>query len=284
MKKLAIAGMVMAGLGLVGCKTAEQLSRQAEISLPAACAAGKQIPEGLGVVVLHGKTGTPKGSVRALVADLRSRHVQVEAPEMPWSRQRIYDRHFDGAMEEIDAAVSDLKKSGANWIVVAGHSQGANAALRYGATRNGISGVVVLAAGGSADSMVKFVDEVRSSVGHAKEMRADNRGGERATFNEFNNGPFKVTTTADIYLSYLDPEGPAVVKRNAESLKPGTAVLWVFGTRDKLKATNARAYAFDNLPPHPLHTYVLNESSHLDAPQNARDVVAAWLGCLGGSR
>lgn len=275
--KWSFLALAIVCLGVLGA------SAQAA-GLPTVCTANKEIPEGLGAVILHGKTGSPSGYVQALANHLKSKHVLVKAPAMPWSENRIYDRSFDDAMLEIDESVANLKKGGAKRIFIIGHSLGANAALRYGATRSGLAGVVVLAAGGSADTMFKFVKKVRSSVDKARKMRGNNKGGDRASFNDLSNKPFKVKTTADIYLSYLDPDGPAVARKNALSLKPGTAVLWVYGSRDKLKFVNDRAYAFDELPPHPLHAYVTIKADHGDTPKKAKDIVATWLACVGSSR
>ena len=252
--------------------------------LPTVCAAKKEIPEGLGAVMLHGKLGTPGMAVQPLTHHLESKHVLVKAPVMPWSEKRIYDRSFDDAMLEIDESVANLKKDGAQRIFIIGHSLGAIAALRYGATRSGLAGVVVLAAGGSADGMSKFFEKIRSSVDQARKLKANNKGGDRASFNDFGDKYFKVKTTPDIYLSYLDPDGPAVARKNALSLKPGTAVLWVFGSRDKIKFANRRGHAFDKLPPHPLHAYVTIEAGHLDTPEKAKGIVATWLACMGSSR
>ena len=74
-------------------------------------------------------------------------------------------------MLEIGESVANLKKDGAKRIFIIGHSLGAIAALRYGATRNGLAGVVVLAAGGSPDALSNFFEKVRSSVDQAREMR-----------------------------------------------------------------------------------------------------------------
>ena len=139
---------------------------------------------------------------------------------------------------------------------------------------------MVLAAGGSPDALSNFFEKVRSSVDQAREMRGNNKGGDRASLNDFGDKYFRVKTTADIYLSYLDPDGPAVAWKNALSLKPGTAVLWIYGSRDKIKFANRRGYAFDKLPPHPLHAYITIDAGHLDTPNQAKEIVATWLTCL----
>src|SRR6187455_988744 len=77
---------------------------------------------GYGVVLLHGKGGSPTSMIEGLTESLRKEGALVEAPELPWSGRRIYDATYDQAMAEIDLAVQKLKWSGATRIVVAGHS------------------------------------------------------------------------------------------------------------------------------------------------------------------
>src|SRR5687767_625789 len=58
---------------------------------------------GIGIVVLHGKGGTPTSGIEGLTESLRREGALVEAPELPWSARRIYDATYDQAMTEIDA-------------------------------------------------------------------------------------------------------------------------------------------------------------------------------------
>src|SRR5690242_17289106 len=81
--------------------------------------------ETVGVVILHGKWGSPGGFVANLANDLGKEGFLVAAPEMPWSGKRLYDKGIAGAMIEIDAAVKTLRDKGAKRIFVAGHSLGA---------------------------------------------------------------------------------------------------------------------------------------------------------------
>ena len=62
---------------------------------------------GLGIVLLHGKGGTPTTGIEGLHESLKRAGALVEAPEMPWSARRIYDATYDQAMDEIDAAVEN---------------------------------------------------------------------------------------------------------------------------------------------------------------------------------
>jgi esterase/lipase len=80
--------------------------------------------ENVGVVLLHGKGGSPTGYIRELAA-LQGRGYLVSTPTMPWAKIRIYDASFEEAMVEIDREVDALRQNGAKLVVVAGQSLGA---------------------------------------------------------------------------------------------------------------------------------------------------------------
>lgn len=87
----------------------------------------------------------PKSPIGKLASALKGAGFLVVAPDMPWSRSRGFDKTYEETMAEIDDAVERLKEAGATKIVVGGHSIGANAALGYGARREGLAGVTVIA-------------------------------------------------------------------------------------------------------------------------------------------
>jgi 2',3'-cyclic-nucleotide 2'-phosphodiesterase (5'-nucleotidase family) len=43
-------------------------------------------------------------------------------PDMPWHRNRIYDKTFEDSLQEINAHVEKLIQKGAKKVFVAGHS------------------------------------------------------------------------------------------------------------------------------------------------------------------
>src|SRR5215471_18747675 len=99
----------------------------------------------IGIVLMHGKTGSPNTVIDQIAMVLQGAGYLVDTPEMCWSRRRIYDRPFLDCLTEIDSAIGRLKGRGAGRIVVAGMSQGGDAALVYGAQRSGLAGIVALA-------------------------------------------------------------------------------------------------------------------------------------------
>ena len=98
----------------------------------------------VGVVLMHGKNRTAKAKspIGKLMYELEVADFIVIAPDMPWSRTRGFDKTYVESMAEIDKAVAKLRDKGATKIVVGGHSIGANAALGYGARREGLAGIL----------------------------------------------------------------------------------------------------------------------------------------------
>lgn len=230
----------------------------------------------IGVVLLHGKNGYPGNPyVTGLAGKLRKSDILVNIPEMPYSRNRTYDRTYQDTIAEIDAAAAELKKEGATRIIIAGHSLGANVALYY-AARVKVDGVIAIAPGHTPE-LKNFQNRVGRSVDRAREMVQEGTGDVPEAFDDINQGrPSTVRTTPAIYLSWFDPEGPAVMPGNAAHLLPGTALLWVVGTRDPLYSLGP-SYAFDNAPPHPSNKYLVVNADHLNTPSVAAEEIIAWI-------
>ena len=227
----------------------------------------------IGIVLMHGKTGSPNTVIDRLASDLESAGYLVDTPEMCWSRRRIYDRPFLDCLTEIDSAIGRLKGRGAGRIVVAGMSQGGDAALVYGARNANLAGIIALAPAAAPERQIGLPD-IAQSVAQARALVVSGRGAETASFVDRNvGGTFSVRTTATIYLSYLDPQGPANMLDSVTKLH--APLLWVAGSADPSQ-TGANA-EFDRAPANPLNRFVMVASTHLGTPNAARDAVLAWL-------
>lgn len=136
-----------------------------------------------GIVLLHGKTGTP-AQFAVLADNLADLGYLVETPEMCWSASRIYDRSFTGCFEDIDAAIDRVNADGAEGIVVAGHSLGGVGALAYGASHDGLAGVIALAPAGDP---VRFasVPAIALSMARARRAVAAGDGDTTITLDDF---------------------------------------------------------------------------------------------------
>lgn len=230
----------------------------------------------IGVVLMHGKGGRPGLVIDGLAGKLSAAGFLVEAPEMPWSRTRIYDRDYEESMAEIDVAVAKLKAKGATRIVVAGQSMGANAAIGYGARRDGLAAVVAIAPGHAPENQF-FRRKLGKDVAKAKELVAAGKGEETVSVGDINQSDYSPRILrARIYVSWFDPDGPAVMPRNAARLKPGAAFLWVVGEQDRI-LQRGEGYVFGRVPPHPKNAYVVVPGGHMDTPDTGGDKIVAWL-------
>jgi pimeloyl-ACP methyl ester carboxylesterase len=229
----------------------------------------------VGVVLVHGLRGSPYRIIAGLAATLGSAGYLVEKPEMCWSQSRVYDRTFSECLRDIDDAVARLKSRGAAAIVIAGMSIGGIAALAYGATHDGLEGIIVLAPA-HASELLRRVPAIDRSVVKAQAMVAAGHGDERADFADVDGA---VWTTARIYLSFLGPQSPDSMPDNAARLHE--PLLWVAGSDDPSQRMGP-GYALAKAPANPLNRYVIVKSDHLGTPDAAGDAVLAWLKELGG--
>ena len=148
----------------------------------------------IGVVLLHGKGGTPNSrNIRPGIDALEAAGIEVIAPEMPYSRNRGYDADYMEALNEVERAVNTLKANGARSVFVAGQSQGANTALGYGAFKGGVDGILVVAPGHVVE-LGAFQRRLKGSPQKAAKMVADGKGSEKDEFNDLNQGRDRKST------------------------------------------------------------------------------------------
>jgi pimeloyl-ACP methyl ester carboxylesterase len=230
---------------------------------------------GLGIVLIHGKGGTPTTMIEGLHVALKQEGALVEAPEMPWSARRIYDATYDQAMKEIDAAAERLKKAGAKKIAVIGHSLGANAAIGYAARRKGLHAVVALAPGHLPETG-PLRARTQGAIAEAKKLIAAGKGDVRMSFPDLAQGiPYSIRATPAVYLSMFDPDGPAVMPKNAAAMG-NVPFMWVAGVADPI-IFHGKGYVYDRGAKHPKSKYMVTFSMHLSTPFQSRGDIIAWL-------
>lgn len=233
--------------------------------------------QGTGVVFLHGKgvwTGAFDGGIPAA---LEAEGAVSSSPEMPWSLGRIYGATYDDAMREIDAAVAGLKAKGATRIVIIGHSLGANAAIGYAARRRGVAAVVALSPGHLPET-AEMRARTADAIVQARALVAAGEKSPRIWPDRVQGVPTFASASPAVYLSIFDPDGPAVIPKNAAALH-GVPLLWVVGDSDPIFA-RGRDYAFARAPKNPKSRYVEVSAGHLTAPRVARSQVVEWLKSL----
>ncbi|HEY1721376.1 MAG TPA: alpha/beta hydrolase [Magnetospirillaceae bacterium] len=237
----------------------------------------------IGIVLMHGLQGSPLKVINGLASTLRDAGYLVETPEMCWSRARVFDRTLPDCLKDVDAAVAKLKQQGATAIVVGGESLGGDSSIAYGAMRDDVKGIIGLAPAGdpqlllsgSKGKKAENAEEVSASIAKAQDLVAKGKGDENGFFVDINQGrTFSVSTSANIYLSFLGPDSLARMRTTVPKLK--APILWVAGTADPSQASG-RSYAFDKAPANPLNRYVNVDADHLGTPDAARETVLAWL-------
>jgi pimeloyl-ACP methyl ester carboxylesterase len=215
-----------------------------------------------GIVVIHGKSG-PGRAVEPVAAALRKAGARVVAPAMSWIKSY---RTYDATLDEVSTHVASLRSQGAKRVALVGQSIGANVALGYGARRGGIEAIVAISPGHQPDRFLRFT---RDSLARAKHMVDEGHGREAAQFADVNQGrSFPIKTTAEAYVSFFDPGGPSLMRRNAADLK-NVSLLWVVGSKDHAAQEIISG-----------GTVVRVEGDHRSAGSAAARETAAWLGRL----
>jgi pimeloyl-ACP methyl ester carboxylesterase len=233
---------------------------------------------GFGIIYLHGKGGWPGALDGGILSSLQAEGALVATPEMPWSFHRKYGATYEQAMTEIDAVVAGLKAKGAAKIVVIGHSLGANAAIGYAARHPDLAAVVALAPGHlpEAEGLRSYT---RDAIAQAKQLIAAGQGDVPQRFPDMAQGiPLSATATPIVYLSMFDPDGPAVIPKNAAAMGP-VPLLWVVGVLDPIDRRGPE-YAFAAGAKNPRSKYIEVFAGHLTTPLVARKQVVEWINSL----
>ena len=235
----------------------------------------------IGIVLLHGKTGMP-GAMSNLAGSLTAAGYLVDTPEMCWSKKRIFDKSFSDCLTEVDAAVARLKAKGASRIVVGGTSQGAMGAFGYGATRDGLAGIIGMAPAADPTTLAKYPG-LAEGIDKAKSLIAGGQGDQPVQLPDIISGgkTAPVKTTANIYMSFHATDSPiATIPNLTADLMPKqkAPVLWIAGTSDPSQAQAPAAYAA--LPANPLNHYASVNADHGGTPDASAEAIIAWLKSL----
>lgn len=240
---------------------------------PAAAQAGS--PK-IGVVVMHGKGGSPARYVTKLALSLEEQGFLVANLEMPWSGRRNYDVDTATAEKEIEAALQAMRDKGAQKLFVAGHSHGGIFAVYFG-SRHAIDGVIAIAPGGNVASQA-YRKEVAGSLELARKLVAEGKGGDKERFSDFegSKGTYMVVSPAAAYLSWFDPDGAMNFVSSLRKMKASVPVLYVAPTGDYGGLRGVRMQMFNLLPKNPNTRMFEPDASHLEAPTASIKEIAEW--------
>lgn len=254
------------------------------VLLVLASAAYGQAEPKVGVVLMHGKGGSPERYVQPLASALEAGGFVVSNLEMPWSGKRNYDADVAAAERQVGEALEALKARGAQKLFVAGHSQGGIFALHL-ASRVPVNGVAAIAPGGNVGNRV-FREQLGGSLAQARRWVAEGKGAEpqRLMDYEGSRGAYPVVVAPQMYVSWFDPEGAMNQTRASSTVPANVPVLYVAPTNDYLPLQRLKQSMFELLPRHPLTRLYEPQSDHLRAPAAAAEEIARWMRTVANSR
>jgi pimeloyl-ACP methyl ester carboxylesterase len=240
-------------------------------------AAAAQAPTRIGVVVMHGKGGSPGGYVAFLATSLERQGYMVANLEMPWSERRSYDVSVAEAAAEVESALARMRSGGAVRVFVAGHSQGGLFALYFGG-KHPVDGIIAIAPGGNVASP-SYRDKLGPAVARAHQLVADGKANDKAQFIDFegSKGTYPISCTPANYLSWFDPDGAMNESLAVRNMNPQVPVLFIVPQGDYPPLLKAKEPMFAALPHPPLTTLYEPSSSHRDAPTAAAGEIEHWI-------
>lgn len=229
------------------------------------------------VLVMHGKWANPQ--YISFFGRKLEPYCTFKSLDMPWSQRRYYDQPYGVALQEMAAQVQAFRAAGYQRVLLAGHSFGANAALAYMAQVGDADGVIALAPGHAPQYMYER-GLGREAVDTARAWVAAGRGEDKLSMLDLNQGQKRqISMTAQVLLSYFDPQGLGHMPGTAAAFKKPVPLLWVVGTADPLYRAGS-AYAFDKAPAHPASRYLVVQADHLSTPDVAAAQVLQWIQTL----
>jgi alpha-beta hydrolase superfamily lysophospholipase len=230
----------------------------------------------IGIVIMHGKGGSPAKHVAELASSLEGKGYLVANLEMPWSGQRDYDVDVGAAEKEVESALEALRSKGAKKLFVAGHSQGGVFALYFG-SRHSVDGVVAIAPGGSVNSPI-FREKLGESVALARKLIDEGKGSEKTKFFDYEGGrgAYPIVSTPSVYFSWFDPNGAMDEMAAIKKMNSATPVLFVAPTGDYPGLQKIKQRMFSALPSNPLTRLYEPASTHIGAPAASVDEIERW--------
>jgi pimeloyl-ACP methyl ester carboxylesterase len=247
----------------------------AGIMLPLAGWAGADAVK-IGIVVMHGKGGSPTKFVADLASSLEGKGYLVANLEMPWSGKRDYDVSVSAAEQEVEAALNGLREKGAKKLFVAGHSQGGLFALHFG-NKHMIDGIIAIAPGGNVSSQI-FRDKLGDSVALARKLIAEGKGDVKTSLADFENrrSTYTVVSPPAAYLTWFDPEGAMNQEKAVQGFNPAIPVLYIAPTNDYPALRRIKQEMFDALPKNPHSKLAEPSATHIEAPTASVSAIVEW--------
>ncbi len=230
----------------------------------------------VGIIVLPAKGEPLSHHIKPYVNALRDEGYEVILLEMPWSYLRFKDT-YEGALTKIAKEVATMREKGIKKVFVTGHSIGANVAIGYTAAYKNVDGILAVAPGHTPE-WPAFQAKLKGSTERARQMVQDGKGEDKGNFYDFNQGKQTLLDIpARLYLSWFDPDGPAVIPKNIKNIG-NIPIFWVVGSKDSIHTKKGgKNYAFNSAPSNPLNKYVVVKGGHFETPKFAPEFVIPWI-------
>jgi pimeloyl-ACP methyl ester carboxylesterase len=229
-----------------------------------------------GVVLMHGKWGMPQSPYLKPVVHKLEPACQVKLLEMPWSRQRLYDKSYADALAQIRLAVNEFRQSGVQWVAVGGQSFGANASLAYMAQLGDVDAVLPMAPGHVPEFFYP-ITEARRGIDAAHELVHAGQGDSLVEMTDINQGQRRsVKAPAAALWSYFNPQGWGNMALSARNFRKPVPVFWAIGTFDPLYPSGSAAI-YQQLPAHADSQYVVVQANHATTPEAASEALWTWV-------
>ena len=232
--------------------------------------------EPIGIVIMHGKGGSPTRFVSGLASALEGKDYLVANLEMPWSGRLSFSLPVSRAEENIDVAVAGLRAKGAKKVFIAGHSLGGVYALHLAGSQ-AVDGFIAIAPGGNIGNP-GFRQNLNGAITRARQLVAEGKGNERAQLQDYEGGrgTYLIDTVPANYLAWHDLEGPFNMDRAAKAANPQLPILWIAPTRDYPALLRTGIPVFRTLPPNPLTRLYEPNADHFGAPAASVDEIVRW--------
>jgi pimeloyl-ACP methyl ester carboxylesterase len=232
---------------------------------------------GIGIVIMHGKSGSPMRHVPELASGLEAKGVCVANIEMPWSARRSYDVDVATADREVEAALDGLRGKGAKALFVSGLSQGGLFALHFGNAHH-VNGIIAIAPGGNVANAV-FAENLGDTLESARQLVAAGKGNEKVRLLDFESskGRFPIVTTPAIYLDWFDPAGAMNQMAAVKHMAADVPVLYIAPTNDYAGLIKVNPGMYAALPPNALSKFYQPDATHTGSPPASLDEILRWM-------
>ncbi|SEO28724.1 Alpha/beta hydrolase family protein [Rhodospirillales bacterium URHD0017] len=190
----------------------------------------------VGVILMHGKQGSANTpGLRDIASKAQAAGMKVVVPSMPWGSGGWEKINVtpDQVFAMIDGYANQLRAQGAQRIVVGGQSLGANMALAYAVARQNVAGVVMAAPGHSPVGFYRSNPAIKDSIDQAAQLVKSGQASQPFSGLDENQGSsIRISTTAGVYASWLNPRGQASMPVQAPLLPASIPVMVIIGTKD----------------------------------------------------